>query len=40
MILGKTLGKINQKLGKLNNYIKNDMDILFDFLKNIRIQKL
>ena len=32
------MGKINQKLGKLNNYIKNDMDILFDFLKNIKFK--
>lgn len=40
MILGKTLGKINQKLGKLNNYIKNDMDILFDFFKKYKNSKI
>ncbi len=39
MILGKTLGKITQKLNNTNKYVKNDMDLLFEFYDKYKKSK-
>lgn len=40
MILGKTFGKITQKLNNKNKFIKNDMDLLFEFYSKYKKTKI